>query len=241
MSGLAHYLEEDGLATVALAFVHPHVEAMRPPRALWVPFELGKPFGEPLDPAFQMRVLRAALGLLEETEGPVLVDFPGRISDYDRDLGWSCRSPRLQSDAERTDPLELLARIRAEDRTIRSLYNKAAASRGRSSVGASGVALDDLASFLAGFLGSDPPDNPVRSLSLPQTFRFALDDLMAYYTEAKSFEGELTTSTDLGRWFWDETAAGRLLIELEHACRSSSNRTLRWMSEIGILVPFYPE
>ena len=64
---------------------------------------------------------------------------------------------------------------------------------------------------------------------------------MAYYTEAKSFEGELATSTDLGRWFWGETAAGRLLIELEHACRTSSNRTFRWMAEIGILVPFYPE
>ena len=241
MSGLAHYLEEDGLATVTLAFVRPHVEAMRPPRALWIPFELGKPFGEPMDAPFQMRVLRAALDLLEEPGGPVLVDYPGPVSDHDRDLGWSCRSPKLQSDAERTDPAALLARIRAEDRAIRPLYTRAAASRGRSSVGASGVALDDLAAFLTGFLDENPPANPVRSLSLPQTFRFALDDLMAYYTEAKSFEGELTTSTDLGRWFWDETAAGRLLIELEHACRSSSNRTLRWMSEIGILVPFYPE
>lgn len=241
MSGLAHYFEEDGLTTVTLAFVRPHVEAMRPPRALWVPFELGKPFGEPMDAPFQMRVLRAVLDLLKEPGGPVLVDYPGLVSDYDRDLGWSCRSAKLQSDDERTDPATLLARIRTEDRAIRPLYTRAAASRRRSSVGASGVALDDLAPFLTGFLGKDPPANPIRSLSLPQTFRFALDDLMAYYTEAKSFEGELTTSTDLGRWFWDETAAGRLLIELEHACRNSSNRTLRWMSEIGILVPFYPE
>ena len=241
MSGLAHYFEEDGLTTVTLAFVRPHVEAMRPPRALWVPFELGKPFGEPMDAPFQMRVLRAVLDLLKEPSGPVLVDYPGSVSDYDGKLGWSCRSPKLQSDAERTDPAVLLARIRTEESAIRPLYTSAVASRGRSSVGASGVPLDDLAPFLTGFLDRDPPANPVRSLSLPQTFRFALDDLMAYYTEAKSFEGELQTSTDLGRWFWDETAAGRLLIELEYACRNSSNKTLRWMSEIGILVPFYPE
>lgn len=241
MSGLAHYLEEDGLATVTLAFVLPHVESMRPPRALWVPFELGRPFGEPNDAALQMRVLRAALDLLKARRGPVLEDFPDDVSNYDKDLGWSCRPPALESDAERSDPAALLDCLKTEDAAIRPLWEKARAARGRSTVGAGGVALDDLAAFLVGFLGAEMPDNPTKGQTLAQTFRFALDDLMAYYTEAKSFEGELTSSTDLGRWFWGETAAGRLLIELEHACRSSPNKTFRWMAEIGILVPHYPE
>ena len=241
MSGLAHYLEDDGLATTTLAFVRPHVEAMRLPRALWVPFELGKPFGEPNHPALQMRVLRAALDLLKARSGPVLEDFPGAVSNYDKDLGWSCRPLALASDAQRSDPVELLARLKAEDAEIRPAYEKAVAARGRSTVGAGRVALDDLAAFLAGFLGAELPANPAKGLTLAQTFRFALDDLMAYYTEAKSFEGELTSSTDLGRWFWGESAAGRLLIELEYACRTSPNKTLRWMAEIGILVPHYPE
>ena len=241
MSGLAHYLEEDGLTTVTLAFARPHVEAMRPPRALWVPFELGRPFGEPNDAALQMRVLRAALDLLGAPTGPVLGVFPGDVRDFDKDLGWSCRLPALRSDADRSDPAALRDRLEAENRAIRPLYEKAVAGRGRSTVGASRVALDDLPGFLAGFLGDDMPANPVEGQSLPQTFRFALDDLMACYTEAKSFEGELATSTELGRWFWGETAAGRLLIELEYACRKSPNKTLRWMAEIGILVPFYPE
>ena len=38
---------------------------MGPPRALWVPFILGRPFGVPGDGQFQQRVLRAALRLLE--------------------------------------------------------------------------------------------------------------------------------------------------------------------------------
>jgi hypothetical protein len=241
VSGLAHYLEEDGLATTTLAFVRPHVEAMGPPRALWVPFELGKPFGEPNDLALQMRVLRAVLDLLKARSGPVLEYFPDDVSNYDKDLGWSCRPPALVSDAERSDPATLLDRLKAEDAKIRPAYEKAVVARGRSTVGASRVPLDDLAAFLVGFLGSEVPASPVKGQTLPQTFRFALDDLMAYYTEAKSFEGELTSSTDLGRWFWGETAAGRLLIELEHACRTSPNKTLRWLVEIGILVPHYPE
>ena len=41
-----------------------------------MPFELGRPLGVPGDAAFQTRVLRAALQLLEAPRGPVLVDFP---------------------------------------------------------------------------------------------------------------------------------------------------------------------
>ena len=78
MSALGHYLEEEGIATVAIALIRPQAENTKPPRALWVPFELGRPFGPPNDPAFQKRVLLAALGMLVEDGGPV------RISRFSR-------------------------------------------------------------------------------------------------------------------------------------------------------------
>ena len=50
---------------------------MQLPRFLWVPFELGRPFGAPHEPESQRRVLRDALALVERTDGPVvLADFP---------------------------------------------------------------------------------------------------------------------------------------------------------------------
>ncbi|HVH82241.1 MAG TPA: selenoprotein B, partial [Stellaceae bacterium] len=60
MSALGHYLEEEGIATVAIALIRPQAENTRPPRALWVPFELGRPIGPPSDPAFQKRVIMTA-------------------------------------------------------------------------------------------------------------------------------------------------------------------------------------
>ena len=65
MGGLSHYLESDGLATTQISLVREHSETMKPPRAMWVPFILGRPLGQPNDPAFQRRVLRGALELLE--------------------------------------------------------------------------------------------------------------------------------------------------------------------------------
>ena len=64
MSALGHYLEEEGIASVAISLIRPQTENTKPPRALWVPFELGRPFGPPDDAAFQKRVLLAALRLL---------------------------------------------------------------------------------------------------------------------------------------------------------------------------------
>ena len=75
---MAHMLEERGLPTTVLALVLPQVEKTRPPRALMVPFMLGRPLGEPNDVPFQRRVLLQALRLLERTDGPVLLEhFPG--------------------------------------------------------------------------------------------------------------------------------------------------------------------
>ena len=75
MSALGHYLEEEGIATTQVSLIREHTEAMQPPRALWVPFILGRPFGVPTDAAFQRRVVLAALRLLEKPSGPVLEDF----------------------------------------------------------------------------------------------------------------------------------------------------------------------
>jgi hypothetical protein len=41
---------------VQISLVREHTEKINPPRALWVPFELGRPVGPPDEPAFQRRV-----------------------------------------------------------------------------------------------------------------------------------------------------------------------------------------
>ena len=46
---------------------------------MWASFELGRPLGVPNDPAFQTRVLRAALELMDAESGPVLEDYPENV------------------------------------------------------------------------------------------------------------------------------------------------------------------
>jgi hypothetical protein len=89
VSALAHYLEEERIATVAISLIRPQTENTRPPRALWVPFELGRPFGPPGEAAFQRRVILAALGMLERDNGPVIIeDFPDDDPRWQPGPGW---------------------------------------------------------------------------------------------------------------------------------------------------------
>jgi len=71
VGALGHFLERQGIATASISLVREHTETIRPPRALWVTFELGRPLGIPDDADFQRRVLRATAKLLERTDMPL--------------------------------------------------------------------------------------------------------------------------------------------------------------------------
>ena len=71
--------ERRGVATVTIQLLREVAEAVRPPRALLVPFPHGFPLGAPGDPAGQRAVVEAALGLLvrKELTPPALVALDG--------------------------------------------------------------------------------------------------------------------------------------------------------------------
>lgn len=69
-------LEREGIATVCIQLLRLIAEAVRPPRALLVPFPHGYPLGRPNDPDLQKRILGAAFGLLDHPgPGPVLAEY----------------------------------------------------------------------------------------------------------------------------------------------------------------------
>lgn len=68
-------IECEGIATVSISLLREVASAIKPPRALFVPFPMGFPLGEPNNPELQHVVIAAALRLLERNDLPVLEDF----------------------------------------------------------------------------------------------------------------------------------------------------------------------
>ena len=175
MSGLGHYLESEGIATVCIALVREHAAAMRPPRALWVPFPLGRPFGVPDDAAFQRRVLEAALALLDRPAGPVLEDFPDDAPGEPVEVEESAVCP--VSFAGVPAEADLGARVAAEVERLRVWYERGVALRGRTGVGLSGMEPAACAGALADFAATGDTAALPTHLSPQDALRCAAEDL----------------------------------------------------------------
>lgn len=68
-------IEYAGMTTISISLLKEITEKIRPPRALFVPYPLGYPLGEPDNSELQTRIMRAAFSLLARTDFPVLESF----------------------------------------------------------------------------------------------------------------------------------------------------------------------
>ena len=226
MSALGHYIEDEGIATVAIALVRPQAERTRPPRALWVPFELGRPFGPPSDAAFQKRVLLAALHMLVEGGRPVrIIDFPD--DDPRARPGPAWQPPFMPAAVANGSAESLASRLEAEILLLQGAHRRWMAQHGRSSVGLSGFAIGDCARYVADWLRGKAPPSPRDGFSAPLILRFAVDDLKAYGLEAAGAGAAKPSSRQLTDWFWNETATGAAIHVLREVLQAHEDERLR--------------
>lgn len=213
-------MERSGIATTQISLIRDHTERIGPPRALWVPFELGRPVGAPGNPAFQARVLRSALALLEYPEGPVLEDFPDDEPDGAApEVPLAC-PVSFAADVDALDTQsELLHAFRAEAEGLRSWYDQAVELRGRTTANSTGLSPDAVVNFVAAFARGEEPTNPLAGVPLGMALKMATEDLKAYYNESITAQpGRATDVVSLEEWFWNETAAARVLNEIRKHC-----------------------
>ena len=185
-----------------------------------MPFELGRPVGAPGNTEFQKRVVCSALDLLERKQGPVLEDFPD-----DEPPGAAAEVPlacpvSFAADVEALDTqAELVSAFRAEAQGLRDWYDQAIQQRGRTTADSTGLAPEALIDFVAAFARGEEPANPVPDVPLGMALKMATEDLKAYYNESITAQpGRATDVISLEEWFWAETAAARVMVEIRKHC-----------------------
>lgn len=233
MGVIQREIERAGVSTVSISLVREFTKQVRPPRALWVPFPFGRPLGSPGDPGVQRRVLDAALALFGEPEGPVLSDHVLTDDEEHLDARWqmigrSC-GPRGCSVAPADDEDVASAAHKASDRevdigAVRAELSRLSDAHGeyrrahgdRTQVGGSGfepTAIDAALEIVYRYVVGDSIDAPQGTASIELYVRQCVDDLKAYYTEARIGTGATTeTARDVDDWLWTETELSLLLI-----------------------------
>lgn len=211
------------MRTTSISLIREHTEAIRPPRALWVPFELGRPLGPPRDPAFQLDVLRSALALLDEPSTPVLRDFPYEAPATDDGGVWACPLPAPALPLANTQSELRRQRLLGELRSLQPWYAEAASGSGRTAFGVSGLAASSAeaaAEVLCTVADGEMPAAPGGATSpMPILIRLLADDLKAYYFEAAAAQPgtRRPSAQELNHWLFQETALGAVLYDARDA------------------------
>tara|TARA_B100000029_G_scaffold223160_1_gene221093 strand:- start:1855 stop:2805 length:951 start_codon:yes stop_codon:yes gene_type:complete len=208
------------IATVQISLVRPVTEATAPPRALWVPFNFGRPLGPPGRPDIQLEVLRSTLALVDQASGPALIDYNGEEGDDSvEDEAWSCPvtfpAPAPESEAD-----ALTAQLQQEAQLLRPWFDEGLRTRGRTSVGTSGKgadSVDEMLRVLARFAVDGEMAVPDGfSHPMPQLLRFITDDVRDFYNEAAISKpgSKFPTPQELLDWFFLETVAGEVFYQV---------------------------
>lgn len=240
MGGLAHYLEEEGIPTTQIALIRKHAEEIKPPRALAVPFELGRPLGGPNEPDFQRRVLRDCLELLERESGPVLEDFPDNPpgTDEAQPEGWACPVNFAAPVQDMSDEELLTQTLLQELSLLKPWYEESKQSRGgRTNFGVSGKAPEEIPAFLASLVvNREDTPSPIDGKPAALAFKHMADDIRYYYMESAIARPDgRVTDLDIGNWLWGETTLGKVLVEIRNWAMESDDKGFKALSVTAIV------
>ncbi len=222
------------MPTAGISLVREHTERIRPPRALWVPFELGRPLGPPNQPEFQIAVLRALLGLFAQAAGPVIGDY-GVEAPASSDGGepWSCvlPLPPLPAAASPTERREQV--LQAEVGFLAPWYGEAVQRKGRTAYGLSGIEAErapELADFIAAWASGESPEPPAGAVDrMPAALRSTVDDLKSFYLEAAAVQPgkSATTAYEMNRWLYHDTRFGEALYDIRDRFAAAADPDVR--------------
>ena len=199
--------------TTGISLVRENTASMRPPRALWVSFPLGRPLGKPGDAAFQHEVIAAALGLLGRPRGPVLEDFPRDAPVAAAAEGAACP---LSFPKQKGSPTSWAARLRSEHAFLAPWYALSLRRRkGRTLVGVSGEAPEALLEGLATYLDTGKKPEDIRWL------KRAVEDLKVWALEAMTAQPREYDPSAMNRSFWQDTVLGAAILAFYHQFQNS--------------------
>ena len=211
---------------------------MKPPRTLWVTFPLGRPLGNPNDPEFQRDVLRQALNLLNEPEGPVLTDYPGDVDDAQTEHTMpACPVDFSPRNRELTSIELLLQQFELEFNFMHTWFTIGCEQKGRTTSGVSTLNFDEILRLYSDFITGNQTGLEKFEQGLADTLRLAAEDLKSCYFEALSSQpGQPTDAATLANWFWGETYAAAVINEVRKKCLEHDTKEMGLAGKL-LLIP----
>jgi hypothetical protein len=116
---------------------------------------------------------------------------------------------------------------------MRPWYDMAVKKRQRTTVGLSGIDLNEIGDFIYAFISGEQPENPRDDVPLASLLKMAIEDFKSYYIEGITAQPgqENLSSMAIMNWFWGETVAGKMLLELGNVLTASPDEAMKHIGE----------
>ena len=128
---LARLFEEGGLSTVLVTMMPSWAEQYGIPRALAIEYPFAHPLGMPHDQATQTRIIRQALDVLAEAEGPNTIVHSPEV--------WTGNEAEWRKRWQPSEASPLVAKYLDEIRSVRLRARRVAAIRQSDPAGTAGL------------------------------------------------------------------------------------------------------
>ena len=236
---MGHFVELAGIATSGISLIREHSLGFRPPRALWVPFPLGRPFGAPNEPAFQTEVLESLFALFNSEGGPsVLGEFPKEAPKPDASKTTEAFGPANWSKPTEGSA-DVIGDAKAEVARLSPHHASWVGKPGnRSIAGASGLDPLEIIDFLGDLLSGAPPALPPNAAgsSPAAMIRLAGADLRHWCIEAAMDSPSQNLSINaIDDWFWGKTACAAFLLRLQVVLAQSDQEDIAKVATAALI------
>lgn len=195
----------------------------------------------PNDPAFQRRAMIAAFDLLDAPQGPLIVDYeeeaPEETAAFDENAmaGMVCPVDFPKPTDPDAPASEIGVALMREIDGLAPWYDLAIRTRGRTTVGPSGLEIAAAGKYLAAFLDDPSTPAPRDDMAAGRVLKLAYEDLKAYYAEAVTAQPGVWSSRKVENWLFGETVLGKALWALREICRASDDEYQRYLGRNSIV------
>jgi hypothetical protein len=148
----------------------------------------------------------------------LIADYPEHAPEVSDFEGWAC--PINLAPAQ----MDSLA---VEIDRLATWYDRAVATRGRTTVGVSGLDMRAAGALVTQALNGALPE--------AHALKQATDDLRAYYLEASSAFPEPGSAAARKKWFWDETRLANALLALQPKLAASADQQHKILGNLTLI------
>ena len=176
-------------------------------------------------------MLRSALELLIQNDGPIIEDFnyldDRKTQDSSSMTDWACPVNLEKPSTVVTDLDKLASQLTQEVRLLEPWYHESMKNlKGRKLNGLTNYTNEELINFLINFIENPNLDSFIENEPIERALKLACDDLKYFYFQAALARPDGASDLKINEWLYRRTHLGKAFLQIRDICLNHASKKL---------------